>query len=43
MALSVLPVTLGCQPVTIAGSARCFYGGASRGREQTCTYGCGGW
>jgi len=36
-------VTLGCQPVTIAGSARCFYGVASRGRAQTCTYGRGGW
>lgn len=42
-ALSVLPVTVGCQPVTIAGSARCLYGVASRGRAQTCTYGRGGW
>ena len=38
-ALSVLPVTLGCQPVTIAGFALCFYGVTSRGRAQTCAAG----
>jgi hypothetical protein len=40
-ALSVLPVTLGCQPVTIAVYARSFYGVASRGRVQASTCGRG--